>query len=229
MYFERFLLYLFGIIILVFTVGLYIFLVRPVVALPSILLYKEAILSFSKLHYAVAITLYIMLYILSVSCYLPVGLPFTMLGGFLFGPYFGTIAAVISSTIGSAVAFWLARSILRPCLIKKYRLRYIRFGNLLSKNGAYYLLVARLVPLIPVFLVNLLAGLSSVAPKVFIGTTVMGIVPLNFLYAYAGSQLSMVSSWHDLLSTPLLVVYLVFFCIVIFYLSCQSKYNLWQS
>ncbi|MBL7006514.1 MAG: VTT domain-containing protein, partial [Spirochaetia bacterium] len=49
-----------------------------------------------------------------------------------------------------------------------------------------YLLTLRFIPIFPFFLVNLLAGVTSVKALTFIWTTALGIIPGSFVYSYLG-------------------------------------------
>ena len=60
------------------------------------------------------------------------------------------------------------------------------------RNAFSYLLVLRLVPLFPFFLVNLVPALLGVRLRVYIGATVIGIVPGTFVFASVGNGLGAV-------------------------------------
>ena len=56
-------------------------------------------------------------------------------------------------------------------------------------NAFSYLLVLRLVPLFPFFLVNLGAGLLGVRLSTYVIATFLGIIPATFVYAGLGNGL----------------------------------------
>jgi uncharacterized membrane protein YdjX (TVP38/TMEM64 family) len=205
--------------------GIYGLFVKPYISVDAITPYRDIFLAFVQAHYGYSVAVFMLVYALAVGLSLPIGLPFTMIGGFLFGPFRATVYVVISATVGSCIAFWFARYVFRPLTMRSYGELLTRFDKAVYRYGAYYLLIAHLVPPIPVFLVNLLAGLSSISLWTFIWTTVLGLFPLTFLYAYAGDKLTNVTSWKSLLSSELILVYVVFLGVLIFSLYWQKKYD----
>jgi uncharacterized membrane protein YdjX (TVP38/TMEM64 family) len=60
------------------------------------------------------------------------------------------------------------------------------------ENAMCYLLVLRLVPLFPFFLVNLAPAFLGVPLPTFVAATFVGIIPGTFVYAGVGSGLGAV-------------------------------------
>src|SRR5690606_5343282 len=56
-------------------------------------------------------------------------------------------------------------------------------------NALSYLLVLRLVPLFPFFLVNLVPAFLGVRLRTYVLATALGILPATFVYAQVGSGL----------------------------------------
>jgi uncharacterized membrane protein YdjX (TVP38/TMEM64 family) len=61
-----------------------------------------------------------------------------------------------------------------------------------QRNAFSYLLVLRLVPLFPFWLVNLVAGAAGLPLRVYVLATFLGIIPVTFVYASLGSGLGAV-------------------------------------
>tara|TARA_B100001971_G_scaffold38090_1_gene33178 strand:- start:179 stop:508 length:330 start_codon:yes stop_codon:yes gene_type:complete len=59
-------------------------------------------------------------------------------------------------------------------------------------NALSYLLVLRLVPLFPFFLVNLAPAFLGVPLGTYVATTLIGIIPGTLVYASVGSGLGMI-------------------------------------
>lgn len=138
----------------------------------------------------VAILLYLSVYILIVTFSLPVATLLTLVGGFLFGSFLGTLWVMIGATIGATVFFLFAKS--ASGLFDRYlhhgSLSRIRKG--FERNAFGYLLLLRLVPIFPFFLVNISSVLLGVRLRTYVLATVIGIAPMSFAYASFGSGAS---------------------------------------
>ncbi len=86
----------------------------------------------------------------------------------------------------------------------------------MKKNGYLYLIALRVVPVLPFFLVNYLAGFTKVRLRTFAWTTLAGMLPGSIVYTFAGQQLRSVNSTADLLSKEIIaaLVPLVIFSLV---------------
>ena len=129
---------------------------------------------------------YAAVYAVAISLSIPGGLILTIAGGFLFGPYWATLYVVVGATIGATVVFLAARYALADFLRAKA-------GNALAKMEAgfnehpkSYLLVLRLVPLFPFWLVNIVPAFLGVSLGNYVIATFVGIIPGTFVYALVG-------------------------------------------
>ena len=71
----------------------------------------------------------------------------------------------------------------KPDLINRFQLGF-------KENEFSYLLVLRLLPVFPFFLINIVSGLLNIRIVIFILATFLGIIPGTFVYAFFGSNLS---------------------------------------
>ena len=111
----------------------------------------------------------------------------TITAGFLFGPWFGTAYAVIGATFGATAVFLAARAGLAG-LIGRAGPAIRQFDAGFRANALNYLLVLRLVPIFPFWLVNLVAGAVGLRLPVFLIGTLVGMIPVTFIYASLGSS-----------------------------------------
>jgi uncharacterized membrane protein YdjX (TVP38/TMEM64 family) len=130
---------------------------------------------------------YIALYIAVAALSVPGGLFLTVAGGFLFGTWQGGLCALLGATLGAAVIFLIARSSLGEVLRRRAGpfLRRVEAG--FKENGASYLLVLRLVPLFPFWLVNLVPAFFGVSLRTFVLCSFLGMAPGVFVYASIGA------------------------------------------
>ena len=120
--------------------------------------------------------------------------------GAVFGLPLGPLLVSLGSTLGAVLAFFVARYILRDWVEERFgeRLQSIQAG--LCENDIHYILVLRLVPLFPFFLVNIAMGASQVSWKMFMLGTLLGKLPATWVYANAGSHLASLRSLSDITS-----------------------------
>lgn len=139
----------------------------------------------------VAAVLYIAVYAGLVALSVPGGAVLTIAGGFLFGTWLGALYAVVGATLGATGIFLAARAGLGGLAR--------RAGPLVGKLEAgfradafNYLLVLRLVFIVPFWLVNLVPALVGVRLSTFVLATFLGIIPGTFVYASFGNGLGSV-------------------------------------
>ena len=176
-------------------------------SLESIKANRDALLSYTASNFGVAITVFIVLYIVQTAFSLPGGAILTLTGGFLFGSFLGTIVVNIGATIGATLAFLAARYLLRDWVEHKFgaRLKTIQAG--FSKHAFSYLMTIRLIPAFPFFLVNLVSGLTRVSIGTYALATALGIIPGSFVFAFAGRQLGTINSLSEIASPPVLLAF----------------------
>jgi len=132
---------------------------------------------------------FILVYALCTALSLPTGLLLSTLGGFLFGTVWGGLSNVVGATLGAAIVFLAAKTVLGDLL-------RARAGPFLQKleagfreNELSYMLVLRLVPLFPFWLVNLAPAFLGVRLSSFVIGTFFGIIPGAFVFASVGTGL----------------------------------------
>ncbi len=110
----------------------------------------------------------------------------TIFGGFLFGWLVGGAAVALGATAGATTLFLAARSAFGDFLRKRVGGVAARFADGFEKNAFSYLLVLRLAPVFPFFVVNIVPALFNVKLRTYVGATFLGILPGTFAYAYLG-------------------------------------------
>lgn len=135
---------------------------------------------------------YILLYAVVVGLSLPGGAVMTVTGGFLFGTVLGASYAVIGATIGAVVVFLAARTALGDALRARAGGAVKRMEEGFREDAFSYLLILRLVPLFPFFIVNLVPAFLGVGLGTYALATVLGIIPGGLVYASVGNGLGAV-------------------------------------
>jgi uncharacterized membrane protein YdjX (TVP38/TMEM64 family) len=140
-------------------------------------------------HWAAALAVYGLVYVLVIALSLPGGLVLTLLGGFLFGWVVGSVVTVFAATLGACCVFLVARTSLGTFLSDRAGPALQRLSRGFREDAVSYLLFLRLVPLFPFWLVNLAPSLVGVPFRVYALTTLVGIVPATVAFAIAGASL----------------------------------------
>ncbi|MGB0748598.1 MAG: TVP38/TMEM64 family protein [Magnetospiraceae bacterium] len=135
----------------------------------------------------VAVLTFMGVYALAVALSLPGGIWLTIAGGFLFGVVASTIYVVIGATLGATAIFLAARYAIGDYLEKKASGAIQRMEAGFRDNAISYMLVLRLVPLFPFWLVNLVPAFLGVKLRHYVICTFFGIIPGTAVYAWVGS------------------------------------------
>jgi uncharacterized membrane protein YdjX (TVP38/TMEM64 family) len=129
---------------------------------------------------------YILIYAGLTALSVPGAMLMTLVGGFLFGPWLGAGYALTGATLGATAVFLAAR-------VGLYGLaacagpRFQRLEAGFREDAFNYLLCLRLVPIVPFWLVNLIAGLAGMRLLSYVAATFLGMVPGALVYASLGN------------------------------------------
>jgi uncharacterized membrane protein YdjX (TVP38/TMEM64 family) len=136
-----------------------------------------------------AACLYVGAYIAVVALSLPGGAVMTLAGGFLFGPWLATALTVFGATIGACLLFLAARSALAEAVAAKAGPLLDRVRPGLERDGFFYLLSLRLIPVVPFWLANLAPALVGMRFLPYAAATLIGIIPGTAVFAGIGAGL----------------------------------------
>lgn len=107
--------------------------------------------------------------------------------GATLGLGLGTALVALASTAGATLSFLAARHLWRDAVQRRWGHRLAPLQDGLARDGALYLFVLRLVPLIPFPLLNPLMGLSSMPALKFAATSLLGMLLGSAAFVYAGT------------------------------------------
>ncbi|MFM4963079.1 FAD-dependent oxidoreductase [Aeromonas bivalvium] len=155
-------------------------------------------------HFWQASALFFAVYVLSTALSLPGASLLTLFGSAIFGVGWGLLLVSFASTLGASLAFLSARFLLRDWVLRRFgdKLSLVDAG--MAKDGPFYLLSLRLIPLFPFFLINLLMGLTALPLRTFYWVSQLGMLPGTLVYVLAGSQLAQLTSTGNILSPGLI-------------------------
>ena len=165
-------------------------------------------------HRVLASIAYVLIYAAVVAMSLPGAAVLTIAGGFLFGTIIGGVHVVFAATTGAAILFVIARTALGEPLRARAGPFLRRTEAGFQENALAYLLVLRLIPLFPFFIVNLVPAFLGVSLRTYVIATFVGIIPGSLVYASVGAGLGSVFDRTEAFSpsgilTPQIAVALV--------------------
>ena len=161
---------------------------------------RELLTAFVAEHALLSVAIFIAVYAVSTALSLPGGAILSVTGGFLFGSIFGTVHIVLGATVGAVAIFLAARTALGESLRANAGPWLRKMEDGFKENALSYLLVLRLVPLFPFFVVNLVPAVLGVPLRTYVLGTVIGIIPGAFVFASVGAGLGSVFDTTDAFS-----------------------------
>lgn len=148
-------------------------------------------------HYLLSLAAFMGIYVVTVAFSVPGAAVLTVAGGFLFGAFVSTALVLVAATAGATLLFLAARTALHDVLRARAGPWLAKLERGFAENALGYLLVLRLIPLFPFFVVNLAPALIGVRLRVFVLGTFIGIIPGTFVYANVGAGLGGVLASGD--------------------------------
>ncbi len=132
---------------------------------------------------------YALLYIAVVAFSLPGGAFLTVIGGFLFGQIYGVTYVVVAATTGATILFLIAKTAIGDALEARMGPWMKKMEKGFQDNAFNYLLVMRLIPIFPFFVVNLVPAFLGVRLKTYFVATFLGIIPGTVVFVQIGAGL----------------------------------------
>lgn len=161
-------------------------------SIETLRIHRAALTGWVEANMLAAALAYVAIYIAVVAFSVPGALILTLTGGFLFGAVAGTLLTLVSATVGATLVFLFARLIFGDDALGRFGEKGAKLADGIRRNAWSYLLVLRLVPLFPFFLVNLVPAFVGVRLSVYVATTFFGIMPGTSVTSLTGAGLGSV-------------------------------------
>lgn len=140
-------------------------------------------------YWYLVIPVYLLLYAVIVVSSVPGCVVMTIVGGFLFGQLWGSLLAATGATLGATIVFVVARGALAPWIRRRAGPWILKIERGFAENGLSFLLVLRLIPIFPFFILNLVLPFVGLPLRRYVLGTFFGILPANFIYGSFGAGL----------------------------------------
>ncbi len=179
------------ILLILFSVAIYFFLHSS--SLSSVLKIKDVSMLANYLQGLGWYGVFISFMLIMVQTYFPF-IPFVVLAGantIVFGYWHGFLLSYLFAVLGAIISFYFNRYFFREWAekrITKYQGVEV-WEQKISEKGFIYILLARLIPILPSGVVNLLAALTKISGISFMMATVIGKFPMVWLESTLGYDL----------------------------------------
>ena len=182
---------LFILLVLVVGIGAFFwFEINEYLSLQTLKKNKEMLIHWRDEYYFMSVVLFVGAYGVLSAFSVPVGAWMSVAGGFMFGTFVGGTLSLFGATFGALVVFFMARNFMAHFVRKKYGKTIKKMGSGFKENQLSYMLVLRLVPLFPFWLINIVPAVLDVSPRSYFIGTLLGMIPGAFVYASVGNGLS---------------------------------------
>lgn len=173
--------------------------------------YHDQILNLKEEYPVEFMVIYVVSYILLIAAFIPGTIIMDLLAGFIYGPYWGTVVVVFSYLLGATSNFILIRYFFYDVFHRKFS--YLRDVVPIGKASSSIVLDfigLRFIPVIPFWMINILAAILEVPLWLFTLTTFIGIIPSSVIYVFIGTnvrgQISEETFLQPKLWVPLLIL-----------------------
>ena len=152
---------------------------------------------------------YFVIYVAATALSFPGATVLTLAAGAMFGLGWGLLLVSFASSLGALLAFLAARYLLQGSVQARFGKLLAPINEGMARDGAFYLLTLRLVPLFPFFVVNLLVALTPITASRFYLVSQIGMLAGTAVFVNAGTQLAAIQKPSDVLSPGLLLSFVL--------------------
>lgn len=138
---------------------------------------------------------------------------FSVIGGLLFGFTKGAILTIIAAIIYTNIMFLLSRYFARNKIenFLEKRLTLKQFNRIFGLNDnklATFLIICRLIPILPNSIVSYSYGLTRISFKHYFIANLIGLIPGRLIWLNFGSKLNNIWSLEFLMAVVLIVAFI---------------------
>ena len=144
---------------------------------------------------------------------------FSVIGGLLFGFKLGAVLTIIAAIIYTNIMFlisrYFARNKIENFLEKRLTLKqYNRIFGLNDNKLATFLVICRLIPILPNSVVSYSYGLTRISFKHYFIANLIGLIPGRLIWLNFGSKLNNIWSLEFLMAAILIIAFVIIGTIV---------------
>ena len=138
---------------------------------------------------------------------------FSIIGGYLFGFKLGAIltitAAIVYTNVMFLISRYFARDYIEKFLVRKLSLKeFNRIFGIKENKLAVFLIIFRLIPILPNSVVSYSYGLTRISFKHYFIANLIGLIPGRLIWLNFGSKLNNIWSLEFLTAAVLIVAFI---------------------
>ena len=138
---------------------------------------------------------FVVVYVLATALSLPVTGLLSVIAGMIFGRLIGAPLALLACTCGGTLAYLMSRYLLHDLVQQRFAVQMRVLNRGIEAEGAFYLLCLRMVPIIPFWLLSLLAGVTPIGITRYFIATLLGMLPVILILVNFGAELGAVEQF----------------------------------
>ena len=144
---------------------------------------------------------------------------FSVIGGLLFGFKLGAVLTIIAAIIYTNIMFLISRYFARNKIenFLEKRLTLKQFNRIFGLNDnklATFLIICRLIPILPNSVVSYSYGLTRISFKHYFIANLIGLIPSRLIWLNFGSKLNNIWSLEFLMAAILIIAFVAIGAIV---------------
>ncbi|MGO4890956.1 FAD-dependent oxidoreductase [Flavobacterium sp. W21_SRS_FM6] len=198
-----------ALIIAALVASFFVFDINQYLTLESLKNNQQALAETIEANWLVAFVVYLLIYASATALSVPGAAILTLGAGALFGFGWGLLLASFASSIGATLAFLASRFLLRDWVKSTFSKKLESIDQGIERDGAFYLLSLRLVPLFPFFIINLVMGVTSIKTWTYYWVSQLGMLIGTAVYVNAGTQLVEINQLSDIVSGDLILSFVL--------------------
>ncbi|KAI6185319.1 hypothetical protein M3Y98_00009900 [Aphelenchoides besseyi] len=155
-------------------------------------------------HYFYIVTVFISAYLYKQTFAIPGSFLLNIIAGALFDMWAGFFLVCFLTTCGSTLCYLFSEMFGREYVLYYFGERITYLQQKVDDNSHRllpFLLFARMFPISPSWLLNIVAPFLNIPLPIFAFSALIGLAPYNFICVQAGFILSDLKSWDDVFST----------------------------
>ena len=138
---------------------------------------------------------YVVLFTLGTALSLPVTGILSVIAGMIFGRLSGVPLSLLACTCGGTLAYLMSRYLLHDLVQQRFAVQMKMLNKGIEAEGAFYLFCLRMVPIIPFWLLSLLAGVTAIGVTRYFVATLLGMLPVILILVNFGAELGAVEQF----------------------------------
>lgn len=144
---------------------------------------------------------------------------FSVIGGLLFGFKLGAVLTIIAAIIYTNIMFLISRYFARNKIenFLEKRLTLKQFNRIFGLNDnklSTFLIICRLIPILPNSIVSYSYGLTRISFKHYFMANLIGLIPGRLIWLNFGSKLNNIWSLEFLMAAILILAFVIIGAIV---------------